>query len=74
MGKYADFTRYADETGARLSDQPRLFEVTSHFDVSQQELFDYVTDFDRLSEWIWASTDTTIFHVEPQPRGDGRGV
>jgi uncharacterized protein YndB with AHSA1/START domain len=56
MRPYADFIGLADETGARLSDQPRLFEVTRHFDVSQQELFDYVTDFSRLSEWIWAST------------------
>jgi uncharacterized protein YndB with AHSA1/START domain len=56
MRPYADFIGLADETGARLSDQPRLFEVTRHFDVSQNELFDYVTDFSRLSEWIWAST------------------
>ena len=55
MRAYADFTRYADETGARLTDEPRLFEVTSHFDVSQRELFDYISDFSRLSEWIWAS-------------------
>lgn len=55
MRAYADFTRYADETGARLTDEPRLVEVTSHFDVSQRELFDYISDFSRLSEWIWAS-------------------
>jgi uncharacterized protein YndB with AHSA1/START domain len=55
MGQYADFTRFADETGARLTDQPKLVEVTRHFDVSQQQLFDYIADFSRLSEWIWAS-------------------
>jgi uncharacterized protein YndB with AHSA1/START domain len=55
MRAYADFTRYADETGARLTNEPRLVEVTSHFDVSQRELFDYISDFSRLSEWIWAS-------------------
>ena len=55
MRAFADFTRFADETGARLSDHPRLFEVTRHFDVSQRELFEYITDFDRSSEWIWAS-------------------
>ena len=55
MRAYADFTRYADETGARLTNEPRLVEVTSHFEVSQRELFDYISDFSRLSEWIWAS-------------------
>lgn len=55
MRAYANFTRFADETGARLSDHPRLFEVTTHFEVGQQQLFDYIADFDRLSEWIWGS-------------------
>lgn len=55
MREYADFTRFADETGAELSDQPMLFEVVRHFDVSQKDLFDYLSDFSRLSEWIWAS-------------------
>ena len=55
MREFADFIQYADETGARLSDQPLLFEITRHFDVPQEEIFAYVTDFDRLSEWIWGS-------------------
>ena len=55
MREYADFTQYADETGARLTDQPLLFEVSQHFDVSQKDLFDYLSDYSRLSEWIWAS-------------------
>ena len=58
MRPYADFIQYADETGARLSDQPKVFEVTRHFETSQRELFDYVSDFDRLSEWLWASKKT----------------
>jgi len=55
MREYADFIQHADETGARLSDQPLLFEVTRHFELTQHELFDYVSNFDLLSEWIWAS-------------------
>jgi hypothetical protein len=52
MGDFSDFTAYAKETGARLSDQPLLFEMTKRLDVTQQELFNYVSDFDRSSEWI----------------------
>ncbi len=55
MGAYSDYTMLASQTGARLSEQPLVFEVIRHFDVSQQELFDYVTDFDRLGEWIWGA-------------------
>ena len=58
MDAYSEFARFANETGARLSDQPLLFETTRRFDASQQDLFNYVTDFDRLSEWIWASKKT----------------
>ena len=58
MGAYSDFTTFANETGARLSDQPLLFEIIRHLDVSQQELWNYVTDFDRLSEWIWLAKKT----------------
>jgi uncharacterized protein YndB with AHSA1/START domain len=52
MGAFSDFTAYAKETGSRLSDQPLLFEKTRRLDATQQELFKYVTDFDRSSEWI----------------------
>lgn len=55
MGAFSDFTTLANETGARLSDQPLLFEVTRRLDVTQQELFNYVSDIDRLGEWIWAA-------------------
>lgn len=58
MTSFSDFTGYAKETGARLSDQPLLVEETRHFNATQQELFNYVTDFDRLSEWIWGSKKT----------------
>ncbi len=52
MSAFPDFTVYAKETGARLSEQPLLFETTKRLDVTQQELFNYVSDFDRSSEWI----------------------
>ena len=52
MGAFSDFTTYAKETGSRLSDQPLLFERARRLDATQQELFNYVTDFDRSSEWI----------------------
>lgn len=52
MRAYADFTTYADETAARLSNQALVFEVARHFDATQHALFEYVTHFDRLSEWI----------------------
>jgi hypothetical protein len=53
MAAYSDFTTYANETGARLSDQPLLFETTQHFEASQHELFNYVSDIDKLGEWLW---------------------
>ena len=52
MGAFSDFTAYAKETGARLSDQPLVFATTKRLDVTQQELFNYLSDFDRSSEWI----------------------
>ena len=52
MVAYSDFTVYAKETGGRLSRQPLLVEKTAKIDTTQQELFNYVSDFDRLSEWI----------------------
>jgi uncharacterized protein YndB with AHSA1/START domain len=55
MPAFSDFTTFANETGARLSEQPLLFEVTRHFDATQQELFNYVSDIERLGEWIWAA-------------------
>jgi uncharacterized protein YndB with AHSA1/START domain len=55
MGAYSDFTTYANETGARLTDQPLIFEITQRFDATQHELFNYVSDIDKLGEWIWAS-------------------
>jgi len=32
--------------------------VTRHLDATQHELFNYVTDFDRLSEWLWGAKKT----------------
>ena len=53
MSAFSDFTGHANETGARLSEQPLIFEVTRHLDATQREIFDFVSDIDRLSEWIW---------------------
>ena len=58
MDTFSDFTVFAKETGARMSEQPLLVEETRHLDVGQQELFNYVTDFDRLSEWIAGAKKT----------------
>lgn len=55
MPAFSDFTTFANETGARLSDQPLVFETTQHFDATQQEIFNYVSDIDKLGEWIWAA-------------------
>jgi uncharacterized protein YndB with AHSA1/START domain len=52
MAAFSDFTAYAARTGARLSNQPLILEKVSCLDVSQQALFDYLTDFNRLDEWI----------------------
>ncbi len=52
MAAFSDFTTYANETAARMTDQPLVFEVTRRLNVSRQELFNYITDFSRLSEWI----------------------
>ena len=46
------FTGYAHEVGARLSRQPLQLALTCHLGATQQELFEYIADFDRLSEWI----------------------
>ena len=58
MAAFSDFTTFANETGARLSDQPLLFETTRHFDATQHEIFDYVSDIEKLGEWIWAAKDS----------------
>jgi len=58
MAAFSDFTTFANETGARLSDQPLLFETTRHFDATQQEIFDYVSDIEKLGEWIWAAKNS----------------
>ena len=52
MAAFSDFTTYANETAARMTDQPLVFEVVRRLDVPRQELFNYITDFNRLSEWI----------------------
>lgn len=58
MGQFSDFTEYAKQTGGRLSSQPLLVEETRLFETTQQALFDYVTDFDRLHEWIFGAKES----------------
>jgi uncharacterized protein YndB with AHSA1/START domain len=52
MSSFSDFTAYARESGTRLSDQPLIVEQTRLLAATQQALFAYITDFERLSEWI----------------------
>lgn len=52
MGQFAEFTKYAAEVGARLSQQPLQMTYTAHLGVSQGEAFAYISDTDRLHEWI----------------------
>ncbi len=58
MNAFSDFTTYAKETGSRLTDQPLLVEKTRHIDATQHELFNYTSDFDRSSEWLWGAKKT----------------
>lgn len=60
MGAFSDFTTYASDTGARLTNQPMIFETVSCLDVSQQALFDYVSDFTRLDEWIIGASKSWV--------------
>ena len=69
MGAYSGFTAYANETGARLSDQPLLVEETRRLGATQKELFDYVTDFERLSEWIWGAKKSWVDNTEAEKAG-----
>jgi hypothetical protein len=70
MGAFSDFTVYAKETGARLSDQPLVYETSKWLDVTQQELFNYVTDFDRSSEWIVGAKKSWTDNSEAQAPGE----
>ena len=70
MGDFSDFTAYAKETGGRLSDQPLLFETTKRLDVTQHELFNYVSDFDRSSEWIIGARKSWTDNSEAEVPGE----
>ncbi|MGD8318755.1 MAG: SRPBCC family protein [Myxococcales bacterium] len=52
MARFSDFTAYATQTGRGMTDQPLLVEETRHLDTTQRALFDYITDFNRLDEWV----------------------
>ena len=60
MTSFSDFTAYAKETGERLSGQPVLVEQARHIDATQHELFNYVADFDRSSEWLWGAKKSWV--------------
>ncbi len=52
MGALDSYATYAEQVGARMSSQPQQLKITRRLGASQGELFEYVTDFSRLSEWI----------------------
>lgn len=70
MGAYSDFTAYAAQTGGRLSNQPMIFEKVSCLDVSQQKLFDYVSDFTRLDEWIVGAKKSWVDDTQADRPGE----
>jgi hypothetical protein len=69
MAAFSDFTAYAKETGARLSEQPLVHEATQRLDVTQQELFNYVSDFERSSEWIVGAKKSWTDNSEAEAPG-----
>jgi hypothetical protein len=69
MGAFSDFTAYAEETGARLSDQPLLVEETRHLNVTQHELFNYITNFERSSEWLWGAKKSWVDNTNAEAPG-----
>jgi len=49
----ADFdTTRAEQIAATLTSQPLLVTVGGRVGLSQQELYDLITDFDRLGDWL----------------------
>lgn len=52
MGELDSYARYAENAGAQLSDQPLQMKIVRRLGVSQDDLFTFITDFERLSEWI----------------------
>jgi len=58
MSSLDTFASYAAELGARHSDQPLLMTYTARLGIEQAALFEYVSDADRLSEWIPGARET----------------
>lgn len=52
MSKLDAYSGHAEELGASLSTEPLLMKVVRRMGVPQEELFAYVSDSSRLSEWI----------------------
>jgi len=69
MGAFSDFSVYAKETGSRLSSQPLLVEETRRLSATQQELFDYITDFARLSEWVVGAKTSRVDDTNSEAPG-----
>jgi len=58
MDSLSEYAKRAQEAGARFTDAPLQMTFTRHLGASQQELFDYISDTDRLSEWIPGAKQT----------------
>lgn len=52
MDSLSEYAKRAREAGSRFTDAPLQITYTIRLGANQQELFDYVSDPDRLSEWI----------------------
>ena len=52
MSNLDAFAAYALERGAALTPEPLQERVQARVRVTQEELFAYVTDFEKLAEWI----------------------
>ena len=53
LGRMDDkYARYAHEVGARLTGQPLQLEKRAHLGASQAALFAYLTDIEKIAEWI----------------------
>jgi carbon monoxide dehydrogenase subunit G len=52
MDSFSDYAKRAQDAGSRLTDAPLQMTHTTRLGATQQELFDYISDPDRLSEWI----------------------
>lgn len=52
MSSLDQYSAHAEQLGASLSTEPLLMKVVRRMGATQSELFAYVSDTNRLSEWI----------------------